>query len=159
MRICAFVHCSKSTYQLKKWQRTVCGSHSIQHSDCPCPPPFALFPFPTELANPENRIEWTKAVNRKDPVTGKNWQASEDSRICSSHFVDGKPTELYPNPSINLKPQEDNDEIPKPKRRPPRKRKQTEDKSLKQNESQTKSIIANDTCLSAVAEDTTKKNK
>ena len=86
MRICAFEHCSNSTYQLQ----------------CGCKSPFVLFPFPTNLSDAETRRDWIRAVNRKDPKTGKNWQPTFDSRVCSCHFVDGKPSEAHPSPSINL---------------------------------------------------------
>ena len=102
MRICAFTHCTNSTYSLKQWKKTVCPEHLIKQSEYACPPPFVLYPFPTEEQCPETRKEWIKAVNRKDAKTKKNWQPSEDSRVCSVHFPEGKPTEAFPSPSINL---------------------------------------------------------
>ena len=42
---------------------------------------FKFYRFPKE---PERRRQWIAAVNRK------NWQPSEYSWICSSHFVGGK---------------------------------------------------------------------
>jgi len=41
-------------------------------------------------------------VNRKDAATGKNWQPSESSRICSRHCVDGCPTAANPDPTQNM---------------------------------------------------------
>ncbi|XP_034037104.1 THAP domain-containing protein 11-like [Thalassophryne amazonica] len=69
--------------------------------DCDCPRPFQLFPFPTE---PARRAEWTKIVNRKQLGSGyvKNWTPNKNSRVCSVHFTDGKPTELHPNPTLQL---------------------------------------------------------
>ena len=32
----------------------------------------------------------------------ENFVASDESRICSNHFVDGKPTEKRPNPTLLL---------------------------------------------------------
>ena len=63
---------------------------------------FVLYPFPAEGQRPETRKEWIKTVNRKDAKTKKNWQLSEDSRVCSVHFPEGKQTEAFPSPSINL---------------------------------------------------------
>ena len=102
MRICAFTHCTNNTYSLKQWKKTVCPEHLIKQAECACQPPFVLYPFPTEGQCPETRKKWIKTVNRKDAKTKKNWQPSEDSRVCSVHFPEGKPTEAFPSPSINL---------------------------------------------------------
>lgn len=103
MRICAFAHCSSSTYHLQKWKLNECDVHrGIKHEQCDCKPPFVLFPFPTAISDAETRRDWIRAVNRKDAKTGKNWQPNFDSRVCSYHFVDGKPSEAHPSPSINL---------------------------------------------------------
>ncbi|XP_031562136.1 uncharacterized protein LOC116297954 [Actinia tenebrosa] len=103
MRICAFQHCSSSTYHIQKWKTKECDVHlGIKHEQCDCKPPFALFPFPTAKSDAETRRDWIRAVNRKDAKTGKNWQPNFDSRVCSYHFVDGKPSEAHPSPSINL---------------------------------------------------------
>lgn len=102
MRICAFQHCSSSNYQLNKWKAKDCSiHHGTKHQQCGCKPPFVLFPFPTSNS-PEARTDWIRAVNRKDPKTGKNWKPNFDSRVCSLHFVEGKPSESNPSPSINL---------------------------------------------------------
>ena len=43
--------------------------------------------------------EWTKAVQRADQISkSKVWKPTQNSRICSIHFVDCKPT----IPTINL---------------------------------------------------------
>ena len=56
---------------------------------------FKFYRIPKE---PERRRQWIAAVNRK------NWQPSEYSWICSSHFVGGKksndPTSPAYSPSI-----------------------------------------------------------
>jgi hypothetical protein len=74
----------------------------MSHASCECASPFVLFPFPTEKKNPQGRLAWIKAVYRTDPNTGKNWIPTADDRICSTHFVDLKPTDANPNPTVNL---------------------------------------------------------
>ena len=64
--------------------------------------PFQLYPFPTIKGDLQARLQWIKAVNRKDVKTGKNWIPNADDRVCSNHFVEGKPTSSFPYPSINL---------------------------------------------------------
>ena len=104
MRICAVVGCSSSTYQLQKWRKGFCTSHNCHRTsqDCTCPDLFQLYPFPTLKGDREKRKEWVKSINRKNPKTGKNWQPSEDDRVCSKHFVDGQPTVDHPCPTVNM---------------------------------------------------------
>ena len=67
MRICAFEHCSNSTYQLQKWKINKCGVHKgVKHKGCVCKPPFVIFPFPTNLSDAETTRDWIRAVNRKN---------------------------------------------------------------------------------------------
>ena len=100
MRICAILGCRNGTYRLKKWKEKLCGEHGCRHDSCS--PPFVLYPFPTIKNYPDRRKMWIKAVNRKHLTTGKNWVPSADDRVCSIHFVDGKPSNTFPYPSINL---------------------------------------------------------
>ena len=65
-----------------------------------CEPPFKLIPFPSEAKNPVRRKQWILNVNRQDVKTGELWTPSGNGRICSNHFVDGKPTEANPNPTL-----------------------------------------------------------
>lgn len=104
MRICAILNCGHSTYQLNKWRERHCTVHECNYgtAHCTCDPPFELFTFPTEQKDPKTRQQWIKSVNRKDEVTGKNWQPTADSRICSVHFVDNKPTVNHPVPTLHL---------------------------------------------------------
>ena len=69
---------------------------------CDCPAPYTLFTFPTEATNISARREWSRRLQRKDQVTGKNWTPKADDRICSLHFVDGAPSLAHPNPSLHL---------------------------------------------------------
>lgn len=104
MRICAVVGCSSSTYQLKKWRNGLCSAHNCHRTspECSCAEPFQLYPFPTAKKEPERRRKWIKSINRKNPKTGKNWQPSDDDRVCSKHFVNGQPTEDHPFPTIDV---------------------------------------------------------
>ena len=104
MRICAVVGCSSSTYQLQKFRTGFCTSHNCHRTsqDCTCPDLFQLYFFPTLKGDPEKRKEWVKSINRKNPKTGQNWQPSEDDRVCSKHFVDGRPTVDHPYPTVDM---------------------------------------------------------
>ena len=59
-------------------------------------PIFRFFAFPTEKRHPLDRDNWKKLIKWGD---SKNhlWNPSKDSRVCSLHFVDSKPTPLNPN--------------------------------------------------------------
>ena len=63
---------------------------------------YRLFPFPTEKKNPEKRNNWKKLLNRQALHGEGLWEPSKDSRICSRHFVDGEPTLVNPNPTLNM---------------------------------------------------------
>ena len=45
---------------------------------------------------------YTFQINRKDPKTNNTWKPVKNSRVCSQHFPDGKPTLAYPDPVLNL---------------------------------------------------------
>ena len=60
------------------------------------------FPFPTEKKNPEKRNNWKKLLNRQALHGGGLWEPSKDSRICSRYFVDGEPTLVNPNSTLNM---------------------------------------------------------
>jgi len=41
-------------------------------------------------------------VNRQEQSTGKPWKPGANSRVCSRHFTDGKPTTENPDPCLLL---------------------------------------------------------
>ena len=53
-----------------------------------------FFPFPTVKKNRALRSEWIRHVRRVDFIP------NYDSRVCSKHFVDGKPTDENPTPTL-----------------------------------------------------------
>ena len=59
--------------------------------------------------HPESRLLWCKLVDvnrapsdQRNSSQPKLWTPGPKSRICSSHFVDGEPTEENPHPTLNL---------------------------------------------------------
>lgn len=112
MRNCAVPGCTNSSYTLERWYKTECKQHRCRHSSpaCACNAPFSLHPFPTYLRDPEGRMKWIKLINRKDILVvnektksdSKIWTPARYSRVCSEHFVSGKPTTLHPYPSLKL---------------------------------------------------------
>ena len=68
---------------------------------CVCEPPFKLFPFPTIKKNSDARKRWIKLLKRQD-LRGKPWEPKPSSRVCSAHFVSGKPTYENPDPVLKL---------------------------------------------------------
>ncbi|KAJ8030934.1 Protein ALP1-like [Holothuria leucospilota] len=125
MKICAVKHCGNSTYHLEKWRGNYCDIHGTHFGErpCDCPPPFILFPFPTEKRNSEGRKRWNKLVNRQDEK-GRNWQNKPYDRICSKHFPDGKPSVSYPDPVLHMGYEVRRKDSSKtaPKRPPPKER-------------------------------------
>ena len=101
---CSVVGCHNGTYSLQKWKEGYCNVHKVTYGigRCICEPPFQLFPFPTEARDPGRRKQWTQLVNRVDPETGQPWLPSPQSRVCSKHFVDGRPTTKHPNPTLHM---------------------------------------------------------
>jgi len=102
--ICAVVGCSNNTYHLRNWKADICKKHNCNFgtSICICNPPVTLFPFPTEKKDQERRQRWIKNINRKDPNTGKLWNPTYNDRVCSIHFINGKPTKENPDPCLHM---------------------------------------------------------
>ena len=65
------------------------------------------------------RQKWASIVNRKNG--SENWTPKEDSRVCSEHFLGGKPTPTNPYPTLKLgyTPHKPITSRPPPKDRPP----------------------------------------
>ena len=62
-----------------------------------------LFNFPKMKKALEERLQWRKLINRlEDQHCGKLWEPRKQSRVCSKHFLNGKPTEAYSYPTENL---------------------------------------------------------
>ena len=64
-----------------------------------------MFPFPTVKRDPEGRERWKRAVNRPDyhnPGQGLLLEPTQVMRVCSVHFVNGRPTADHPDPSLHL---------------------------------------------------------
>lgn len=54
---------------------------------------FSMFRFPNDG---ERRKQWIRKIKRA------NWKPSAYSRVCSKHFIDGRPTEANPCPELEL---------------------------------------------------------
>jgi hypothetical protein len=68
---------------------------------CVCSPPFVLHPFPTERKDKEGRLKWERLLKRQNDK-GRMWMPNKSSRVCSNHFVSGKPTAENPLPTLKL---------------------------------------------------------
>ncbi|KAK3092302.1 hypothetical protein FSP39_000998 [Pinctada imbricata] len=101
-RSCCVKDCSNSWYTLKKWKSQFCETHGINYGTgrCVCDPPFTLIPFPTVAKDGHSRAVWVKNVNRSKG--DQNWLPDPYSRICSAHFVDGKPSSSNPYPTVKI---------------------------------------------------------
>ena len=63
---------------------------------------------------PRDRIkEWTNAISKGR----EKFTAPKDFRICSNHFVDGKPTPEHPNPTLFLTPSMNSQRTPVKRKR------------------------------------------
>ena len=101
-RNCAVFGCHNSGKRLDKWSRERCQVHNLLirgKTPSVCEPPFKLFAFPTIKKNSEARKRWIKLMKRQD-LKGKPWEPKPSSRVCSVHFVSGKPTEENLDPIL-----------------------------------------------------------
>ena len=86
-------------------QQVHCAIHGSKKGNegCSCDIGFDLIPFPTAKSDREARDRWKALINREDPKKkGKLWSPSKYSRVCIKHFVDGEPTPMNPDPTIDL---------------------------------------------------------
>ncbi|KAK3105562.1 hypothetical protein FSP39_000540 [Pinctada imbricata] len=101
-RCCAFNSCTNNATKIAQWQKQICPIHNVNQglASCICEPSFRLFPFPTTRKDDQLRKKWASIVNRKNG--SENWEPKPDSRVCSEHFVDKRPTLQNPYPSLKL---------------------------------------------------------
>lgn len=67
---------------------------------CGCDRPFTHFKFPT---SPDQKKQWIKLINRQKSSDNKSvWLPTNSSVVCSEHFMCGKPTVEYPDPTLKL---------------------------------------------------------
>ncbi len=62
-----------------------------------------MFTFPTKKKNPIERDKWITAFDRADEK--RSWDFKQPRpchRVCSDHFVDGRPTAENPTPTLKL---------------------------------------------------------
>ena len=96
------IGCPNSSRHLNKWS-SIYKIHKciLGKIACDCEPSFWLLAIPTELKNKKACIQWTKAVYRQNE-NGKLWLQKKLSKVCSAHFVSGKPTDDNPDQELNL---------------------------------------------------------
>ena len=113
---CAVKACDNSAAKFREWRQSKCATHDLMNGDCGCDPPFHLFSFPKSA---EERLKWEKNINRtrvvrKKVVRGTSitfedkvepWTADPKDRVCSQHFVFDEPTPQYPDPVVNMEPE------------------------------------------------------
>ena len=102
-RHCCVNNCTNGGYKINQWKKTFCYIHNINYGigSCICDPPFTLHTFPSEKSDSYNRGVWIKNINRK-ATDNKIWLPNIDSRVCSEHFIDGRPTVINPYPTLKL---------------------------------------------------------
>jgi hypothetical protein len=62
--------------------------------------PFKHFQFPSD---PERKKKWIKLINRQKSKNDRRpWSPTKNSVVCSEHFVCGKPTTDFPDPTLKL---------------------------------------------------------
>jgi hypothetical protein len=88
---CGVKDCTNNRKKLHIWSNEFCDLHNVVHEQCPCQPPFSLHRLPRDA---DKQRQWYAAVNRRDPP--------KYLMVCSVHFLDGKPTDQNPIPSVHL---------------------------------------------------------
>ncbi|XP_070381182.1 uncharacterized protein [Dermacentor albipictus] len=92
---CVVFGCRNNQRKRSRLLSTVCEDHNTRRESCRCGV-FSLHRFPSARKNAKLRHQWIAAVNRK------NYQPSENARVCSEHFPDNQPTEQNPVPMLRL---------------------------------------------------------
>ncbi|XP_077863548.1 uncharacterized protein LOC144347594 [Saccoglossus kowalevskii] len=100
---CAVIGCTNNTHRIRAWKRQHCEKHGCNYGmgRCICDPPFQLYTFPSKEKCPDTWTSWINCINQND-TSRQTWTPNLYSRVCSDHFVDSKPTEANPNPTLNL---------------------------------------------------------
>ncbi|XP_071478839.1 uncharacterized protein [Diadema antillarum] len=96
---CAVFGCKNSSNKLRKWKLAVCEFHTpLTHDECACVQPYQMHRFPNGVRTESaaKLKEWLKNINRKSFFPNAN------SRVCSVHFKDGRPTSDYPYPVLRM---------------------------------------------------------
>ncbi|XP_070392110.1 uncharacterized protein [Dermacentor albipictus] len=76
---------------------SVCEMHApLLHQDCPCARSFSMHRFPQGEKNKLTRQGSIASLQRN------NFNPGTSARVCSIHFVDGRPTEDNPYPTLHL---------------------------------------------------------
>lgn len=96
-KVCAVVGCRNCDGHIRLWKTLVCETHApLLHQHCPCPRPFSMHRIPQGEKNKVTRQCWLDNLQRA------NFDPNTASRVCSVHFVDGRPTEENPYPTLHL---------------------------------------------------------
>lgn len=89
---CAARGCTHNWSKLKNWMRSECFDHKPKtRKECPCPQWYRFHRLPTDY---EARENWLKNLRLRKPPKALY--------VCSFHFVDKKPTDENPYPTLFL---------------------------------------------------------
>ena len=73
-----------------------CTSDDRKRSKYPYMQNVTFFPFPTAKKNQKLRQKWLQLLRRDE----RFFEPNAKQRVCSLHFVEGKPTEKHPYPEL-----------------------------------------------------------
>ncbi|XP_041824830.1 uncharacterized protein LOC121629263 [Melanotaenia boesemani] len=91
---CAVRGCTYNQRKLNEWLNSEClepDHERKRKADCPCPQIYSFYPLPKDE---EAKINWLKNLNLKKPP--------KTLYVCSFHFVNKKPSDDYPYPTLFL---------------------------------------------------------
>ncbi|XP_033103441.1 uncharacterized protein LOC117106198 [Anneissia japonica] len=93
-KICQVNGCSNSQFKLQQWKNELCPNQGFFRKDCSCCiQPYQLHQFPQA-----HRQEWVKNLSTKLTIN----DLKDYHRVCSVHFVDGKPSKGHPYPTLHI---------------------------------------------------------